>query len=85
MQKILKELVAEHLNDLGQEVDPRSLNRGTRFKEDLSMDSLDMIELVMYLEEVLGVDLDKGDIKASKTLGQAGDRISKYYGAEDFK
>lgn len=49
------------------------------------MDSLDMIELVMYLEEVLGVDLDKGDIKASKTLGQAGDRISKYYGAEDFK
>ena len=85
MEKRLKELVVEHLKSLSQEVDPRSLNRSTRFKEDLSMDSLDMIELVMYLEEVLGIDLDKGEVKSSKTLGQAVDRISKHYEEKDFK
>jgi len=85
VEKRLKELVVEHLKSLSQEVDPRSLNRSTRFKEDLSMDSLDMIELVMYLEEVLGIDLDKGEVKSSKTLGQAVDRISKHYEEKDFK
>ena len=85
MKKTLKKLVAEYLSNLGQEVDPRSLSRETRFKEDLAMDSLDMIELVMHLEEALGIDLDKGDIKSSQTLGQAVDRISEYYGEEDFK
>ena len=85
MEKRLKELVVEHLKSLSQEVDPRSLNRSTRFKEDLSMDSLDMIELVMYLEEVLGIDLDKGEIKSSKTLGQAVDCISNHYEEKDFK
>ena len=49
------------------------------------MDSLDMIELMMFLEEEHGLDLDKGDIRQSKTIGEATDNISKYYEEKDFK
>lgn len=49
------------------------------------MDSLDMIEFMMFLEEEHTLDLDKGDIRQSKTIGEAVDNISKYYGEEDFK
>ena len=49
------------------------------------MDSLDMIELAMYLEETLGIDLDKGDIREAKTLGEATDKISEHYEPKDFK
>ena len=36
-------------------------------------------------EEEHALDLDKGDIRQSKTIGEAVDNISKYYGEEDFK
>ena len=49
------------------------------------MDSLDMIEFMMFLEEEHGLDLDKGDIRQSKTIGEATDNISKYYEAKAFK
>jgi len=49
------------------------------------MDSLDMIEFMMFLEEEHELDLDKGDVRQSKTIGEAADNISKYYGEEDFK
>ena len=70
---------------LGQKIEEGHLNRDTRFKEDLSMDSLDMIEFMMFLEEEHSLDLDKGDIRQSKTIGEATDNISKYYEAKAFK
>ena len=85
VEEILERSVAEYLRALKQEVDESKLSRDTRFKEDLSMDSLDMIELAMHLEETLGIDLDKGDVREAKTLGDAADKISEHYGAEDFK
>ena len=85
VEEVLKDSVIAYLKALKQEVDESELNRDVRFKEDLSMDSLDMIELAMYLEETLGIDLDKGDIREAKTLGDAVDKISEYYEPEDFK
>jgi acyl carrier protein len=85
VEETLKWSVARYLEALKQEVDESKLNRDTRFKEDLSMDSLDMIELAMYLEETLGIDLEKCDVKEAKTLGDAADKISEHYEPEDFK
>jgi acyl carrier protein len=85
VEEVLKDSVIAYLKALKQEVDESQLNRDVRFKEDLSMDSLDMIELAMYLEETLGIDLDKGDIREAKTLGGAVDKISEHYEPEDFK
>jgi acyl carrier protein len=85
VEEVLKDSVIAYLKALKQEVDESELNRDVRFKEDLSMDSLDMIELAMYLEETLGIDLDKGDIREAKTLGGAVDKISEHYEPEDFK
>lgn len=85
VEETLRFSVARYLEQLKQEVNESKLSRDTRFKEDLSMDSLDMIELAMYLEETLGIDLDKGDIREAKTLGDAVDKISEYYEPEDFK
>ena len=77
--------IVGYFQALKQELDESKLNKDTRFKEDLSMDSLDMIELAMYLEETLGIDLDKGDIREAKTLGEATDKISEHYEPKDFK
>ena len=85
VEETLKKSVTDYLKALKQEVDESKLGRDTRFKEDLSMDSLDMIELAMYLEETLGIDLDKGDIREAKTLGEAADKISEHYEPKDFK
>jgi acyl carrier protein len=85
VEETLKYSIVGHFQAFKQELDESKLNKDTRFKEDLSMDSLDMIELSMYLEETLGIDLDKGDIREAKTIGDAVDSISKHYEPEDFK
>lgn len=41
------------------------------FTEDLSADSLDVVELVMALEEEFGLDIPDDDVTNLKTVGQA--------------
>jgi len=39
-------------------------------KDDLNMDSLDMVELIMALEEVIGKEINDEDVKGLKTVGE---------------
>ena len=67
-------LVRSHLaSEL--EVDPERIDEGTRFKEDLDADSLDLVTLVMELEDNYRVRIP--DEKAARILsvGQAVDYI----------
>ena len=53
---------------------PESMSRATTF-DSLHLDSLDMVEMIMDMEEELGVDFEmEGDMKL-ETLGELADYI----------
>jgi len=51
------------------EVDPARIEAGTRFKEDLDADSLDLYELVMELEDGYGIRVSEEQAARIKTVG----------------
>jgi acyl carrier protein len=53
------------------EVDPSRIEAGTRFKEDLDADSLDLYELVMELEDGYGIRISEEQAAQIKTVGDA--------------
>jgi acyl carrier protein len=63
-------LVREHLAE-ELEVDAAKIGEGTRFKEDLDADSLDLYELVMELEDTYGVSVSEEQAAKILTVGDA--------------
>jgi acyl carrier protein len=63
-------LVREHLAE-ELEVDAAEIGEGTRFKEDLDADSLDLYELVMELEDRYGISVTEEQAAKIKTVGDA--------------
>jgi acyl carrier protein len=63
-------LVREHLAE-ELEVDVEKIDEGTRFKEDLDADSLDLYELVMELEDRYGVSVSEEQASRITTVGEA--------------
>lgn len=55
-------------------LDPASLNRETTLL-DIGLDSLDMVELSMDMEDTFGLTIGQTDIAGIKTLGQAVDFV----------
>jgi acyl carrier protein len=64
--KLVREHLAEEL-----EVDVERISEGTRFKEDLDADSLDLYELVMELEDRYGVSVSEQQASRIVTVGDA--------------
>lgn len=68
------ELVRSHLaSEL--EIEPDRIDEGTRFKEDLDADSLDLVTLVMELEDRYGVRIPDEEAARIVSVGQAVDYI----------
>ena len=66
--------VREHLaTEL--EVEPDRIADGTRFREDLDADSLDLYELVMELEDSYGIRVPEEEAAEIETVGQAVDFV----------
>ena len=63
-------LVREHLAE-ELEVDAAKIGEGTRFKEDLDADSLDLYELVMELEDTYGISVSEEQAAKILTVGDA--------------
>jgi acyl carrier protein len=64
------DLVRDHLAE-ELEVDPGRIAEGTRFKEDLDADSLDLYELVMELEDRYGISVSEQQAAQIATVGDA--------------
>ena len=60
----VKELIEEKLNLEGVEITSDS-----KFKEDLEVDSLDLFELVMALEDEFGIEIPTEDLEKIATVG----------------
>jgi len=65
-------LVRDHLAE-ELEVDRGAIGEGTRFKEDLEADSLDLYELVMELEDRYGIKVSE---QQAAEIGTVGDAVS---------
>lgn len=57
------------------DVDAAKVVRDAKFKEDLEADSLDIVEFVMELEEVFGVEMPEDEYQELKTVGEAFDLL----------
>ena len=64
------ELIRSHLAD-ELDVDPAAIDEGTRFKEDLEADSLDLYTLVQELEDSYGVKISDEEAAKILTVDQA--------------
>ncbi len=64
MLEKIKEIVEEKLG-----LDDVEITEATSFKEDLGVDSLDLFELVMALEEEFGIEIPSEDLEKLTTVG----------------
>jgi len=62
-----------------------NLSRASRFSEDLAMDSLDMVEMTMDIEQKYGVNILDKDFDKMRTIGDVADYISERYKGNDEK
>ena len=67
-------LIRAHLAD-ELEVDPARIEDGTRFREDLEADSLDLYTLVQELEDSYGVKMSDEEAARITTVGEAVDFV----------
>jgi acyl carrier protein len=68
------ELIRDHLCD-ELDIDPEEVGEGSRFKEDLEADSLDLYTLVQELEDSYGVRISDEQAAGILTVGQAVDFV----------
>jgi acyl carrier protein len=69
-------MVRDHLST-ELELEPSEITDGTRFREDLDADSLDLYELVMELEDTYGVPMSEEEAAKILTVGQAVDFVAE--------
>jgi acyl carrier protein len=67
-------LIRTHLAD-ELDLDPSRIEEGTRFKEDLEADSLDLYTLVQELEDTYSVRISDEQAAEILTVGQAADFV----------
>ncbi|HEX4186592.1 MAG TPA: acyl carrier protein [Solirubrobacteraceae bacterium] len=77
-------LIRSHLAD-ELDVDPAAIGEGTRFKEDLEADSLDLYTLVQELEDTYGVRMSDEQAAQILTVGAAVDFVLAHRGRADDK
>ena len=68
----VKEVIAAYLD-----INVDTIGEQTELVEDLGLDSLDSIELVMEIEEKMGLELADDDMDGIKTVGQLADVIER--------
>lgn len=72
MLEKIREILAEQLN-----LNPEEVNEDSSFKEDLGVDSLDLFELLMNLEEEYGFEVPPEEMEKLQTVGDVIEFLEK--------
>ena len=75
-------LIQAHLAD-ELDLEANAIGEGTRFREDLEADSLDLYTLVQELEDTYGVKMTDEQAAQILTVGQAVDYVMAHDGTTD--
>jgi len=75
MLNIVIEAISEQLSLTGEEI--ASITENTRLREDLSIDSLEAVEIAMLLEDKLNIILEENDMDDVVTVGDLVSVIEK--------
>ena len=67
------DIIREQLN-----IDDVEITEDTSFKDDLGVDSVDLLELVMAFEEEYSIELDPEELEGIQTVGDVMEFIKKY-------
>ena len=59
------------------EVEPESITLETNLIDDLGADSLDVVELIMYLEDIYGISISDEDAAQLYTVGRFVEYLEK--------
>ena len=73
MLEKVKEIIEDKLG-----VDGVEITAETNFKDDLGVDSLDLLELVMAFEEEYSIELDPEELEGIQTVGDVMEFIKRY-------
>lgn len=73
MLETIKKLVAENLG-----IEEETITENASFKEDLGVDSLDLFELVMALEEEYDLEIPTEDLEKITTVGEVAAYIQEH-------
>lgn len=63
----MEEKVIKLISD-ATKIDAGKINATTNFVEDLNLDSLDIVELMMKMEDDFGVEIPESDAEGMKTV-----------------
>lgn len=77
MLEKLQEIIAGQIG-----IDAESISDTSNFKEDLKVDSLDLFEMIMAMEEEFGVEIPAEDLENLPTVGDVMNYL-KDKGVED--
>jgi acyl carrier protein len=72
-KKKIKEMVAEKFG-----VNPKKVTSTASFTEDLEADSLDTVELVMFIEDTFNITVPNEDFKVFKNVQSIVDYLEKH-------
>lgn len=73
MLETIKKLVAENLG-----IEEETITENSSFKKDLGVDSLDLFELVMALEEEYDLEIPTEDLEKLTTVGEVAAYIQEH-------
>ncbi|MDD6666360.1 MAG: acyl carrier protein [Lachnospiraceae bacterium] len=62
----LKQIIADVLG-----VDPAEITEDTTFTDDLGADSLDLYQILLEVQDRLGIEIDENKVQDITTVGQA--------------
>ncbi len=72
IEKKLRALMVEHLD-----IDPNQLQLDTSFSQQLDLDSLDAMDLLLAIDEAMGIRVDPDAMGQVDTLQQLIDAVSQ--------
>jgi acyl carrier protein len=58
-------------------IDPESVRPDQSFLDDLDVDSLTMVEVLVYLEDTFGVKIEEEDARSLRTVGDMVEYLDK--------